>query len=106
MEQTEQTQADPQETYQVPSEVFIALTTGRTQFLTHLRRHVEAGTLIPQEQQVEMVRLLGDLIIDRQKNKETIQELENKLKDIELNARGLEGKLNEIRTGLMRKDGL
>lgn len=92
--------ADKNETYTVPGEVFLALTTGRTEFLDILARRVLCGEGIPLEQQSELFRLMKDLIKDRVEDRKKIQELENKMKDVVLNARGLEHSLDAIREGL------
>ncbi len=92
--------ADENETYLVPGEIAVALSTGRPMMINPLYRRLTEGDeifVLSREHQAELVRLLRDLIEDK-------IALKDKLRRVTLNLEAKVEVLQEVST--MIRDAL
>lgn len=94
-----------QRNYTLPAELGAALLTNRPVLLTQLTKRLEDGESLPAEQQVDMVRLVADLITDRQVDRDKIQELEGKLSHLSGTANNLEQGFRDLRRAVKEATG-
>ena len=87
--------ADSNETYKLPGEIYMAINTGREVFLEMLKNRIDKEPL-DRDAQKEIITLLRDLIVDRANDRQRIQQLENTIKDMKLNADGLSTQLTKM----------
>lgn len=83
--------------YKLPSGITIALSTGRPEMVDMVIADVTAGrTLFTKEESLELLRLVRDLIIDREEVKQRDAERVNAIKSSMQNLEGVIGTLDKM----------
>jgi len=85
------------DTYQLPPELAVAFETGRVEFVSLLSKQVANGRELPQQQIVDLLRLIEHMIIDKQTTKQRMTEVEHVLRFVDDAAKGLYKKSAEAR---------
>ncbi|MGA2258275.1 MAG: hypothetical protein ABSG53_26715 [Thermoguttaceae bacterium] len=95
------------ETYTVPSEVSMAVMTDRVVFLDMLANRLRTAgrdcRALTKEEALELVRMIRDLIEDRQRHARQIQEVTRRLENIVQASVGLSRTIEEARALLASK---
>lgn len=86
-------------TYKVPSEIVIALSTGRSEFLDMLVSRLDAGESIPDDDVEDLVRFCVDLVRIRIDDSEVMRNLMVLVSQIRTDYKGLQGQLEKTTKG-------
>lgn len=89
------------QTYRLPGTLAIALSTNRYQFINVARKELGTGALKLEREDIdEVLRLVADLLVDREANQKRIAQMQRVVKAALSNAEGIANQLTELREGL------
>jgi hypothetical protein len=90
------------DTYMVPGEIALAVSTGRTEFISTLINNINAGQQLEVLQQTELLRMLKDMIEDTHRRKAHFNEMKKHVRLFRDFADGINTKAESLH-GLIKK---